>query len=35
VEADKVEAKYRSGVLELRFPKIELPKPRKIAAQNA
>jgi HSP20 family molecular chaperone IbpA len=35
VEADKVEAKYRNGVLELRFAKVELPRPRKIAVQNA
>lgn len=35
VDFDKVEAKYRNGVLELRFPKAELPKPRKIAVQSA
>lgn len=35
VDFDRVEAKYRNGVLELRFPKVEPPQARKIVVQNA
>lgn len=35
VELEKVEAKYRNGVLEVRFPKAEPPRSRKIEVVGA
>lgn len=35
VEADKVEARYRLGILEIKLPKREADKPKKIAIRSA
>ena len=35
VEADKVEARYRLGILEIKLPKREEDKPKKIAIRSA
>ena len=34
IESDKIDAKYVDGVLELRLPKVEEIKPKKIAIKN-
>jgi HSP20 family protein len=34
VDPEKVEATYRDGILELRLPKLETAKPRRIAIQS-
>jgi HSP20 family protein len=35
IEADKIEAKYDSGVLELHLPKVEEVKPKKITIKTS
>ncbi len=35
VEADKIEARYRNGILEVTLPRKESSKPRRIAIQSA